>query len=194
MELDPAMGFEGVIVGTVGGILAIIVLAGSRVHSPVQRLAQISDPTAQNGGSLQDRLAIAGQAWPRIWRDPVVGTGLDTSGSGVLIVSHANTAGYQIHGLPLAAWYQTGIFGLLGILGLLAALLFTGWQSVALARGGVEMRTGLALLCALVAFAVFAMTQPMVFQQYGWVTAALIVSWRVHRSANAVSSNAAESL
>jgi O-antigen ligase len=173
------------VAGAIVCALAIVTLAGARVSSPVQRLAQIANPTTQAGGSVQDRLAIAEQAWPRIKANPIVGAGLDTADSGVTIISHDYTTPYQIHGLPLAAWYQTGVFGMIGIVALLVVLATVGWRGLAGASSDDDQLVGLSLLAAFLAFVVVAMTQPMVFQEYGWISAVLVIAWRLRIDARA---------
>jgi O-antigen ligase len=167
-----------VAVALVCSLVLLAAIAGTTVSTPIQRLSEVASPTSQNGGSVQDRLSIAAQAWPRIVRDPFVGTGLDTADSVATIVSHGNVTSYQIHGLPLAAEYQTGIFGLLGVIGLLVVLAALGWQGMASAADPAELLIGQSLLAAFVAFVTVAMVQPMVFQQYGWITGVFIVAWR----------------
>jgi O-antigen ligase len=159
--------------------LAVVAVAGGRVASPVQRLTQVANPVAQTGGSVQDRLSIVQQAWPRISSDPLVGVGLDTPDSAVTIVSHGYTIPYQLHGLPLAAWYQAGIFGVTGLLGLLGVLAVIGWGGVAAAATDQDALIGFALLAAFIAWVIASMTQPMVFQQYGWISAVFVVAWRM---------------
>lgn len=168
------------VAGAIVCALAVVAVAGGRVTSPVQRLSEVANPGAQSGGSVQDRLSIVQQAWPRISSDPLVGVGLDTPDSAVTIVSHGYTVPYQLHGLPLAAWYQTGIFGVVGILGLLGVLAVVGWGGVAASATEQDALTGFALLAALIAWVIASMTQPMVFQQYGWISAVFVVAWWVH--------------
>jgi hypothetical protein len=157
--------------------LTAIAIANPSGSSPVTRLAQVASPTAQSGGSLQDRVTLAQQAWPRIRSDPIVGAGLDTGDSFLTIISHTSEAYYQLHGLPLAAWYQGGIFALLGLLGVLMAQAVLGWRGVRAAADPADAVLGLALLGAFLAFVVEAMTMPLVFQQYSWAAAALLFAW-----------------
>jgi O-antigen ligase len=167
--------------------LAVVAVSGGKVTSPAQRLTQVTsaNPTGVNG-SGQDRIAVARQAWPRIASNPFIGAGLDTSDSAVTIISHSQSVPYQIHGLPVAAWYETGIFGVVGIMGLLVVLGKIGLSGARAATSDDELLIGWALVAALIAFVIEAMTQAMVFQQYGWITAVMVVAWA--RRADAVSS------
>jgi O-antigen ligase len=158
--------------------MIVVAVAGGRVVSPTQRLAQVTSESAQGvNGSGQDRISVAQAAWPRIVSNPLVGTGLDTRDTGVTIISHGLSVQYQVHGLPLAASYETGVFGLAGLLALLIGLAVLGWRSVRRSRTGQELLVGWGLMAAFAAFLVEAMTQPMVFQQYGWIAPVMIVAW-----------------
>jgi O-antigen ligase len=165
------------IAAAVVAALVVVMAAGARVNSPIQRLAQVANATSQNGGSVQDRVAIAVQAWPRIVKDPFVGTGLDAADSGVTILSHGYTAGYQIHGLPLAVSYQAGVVGMLGLMALIVVLGSLGWTALRAGTTEDDALVGLALLGAFVAFVIFAMTQPMVFAPYEWIIGVFTLAW-----------------
>jgi len=161
--------------------LAVVALSDGKVTSPLQRLAQVTSPASTGvNGSGQDRISVIQQAWPRIESDPFVGTGLDVYDTDVTIISHAYSVRYQIHGLPIAAWYETGIFGVAGLIGLLVALAMIGWRSARAAATDDDLLVAWALVAGFVAFVIEAMTQPMVFQQYGWITAVLLIAWNGH--------------
>jgi O-antigen ligase len=169
---------RGVVLATLVCALAVVVAGSARVTSPVQRLVQVTSPASgANNGSGQDRISVAEQAWPRIKSDPIVGAGLDNNDSFVTIISHAYSVPYQIHGLPLAAWYESGIFGVVGLIGLIGVLGALGWKGVGTGTSDDELRIGWALLAAFLAFVIEAMTQPMVFQQYGWITGVMLLAW-----------------
>jgi O-antigen ligase len=153
------------------GVLAV---ASGRVISPTQRLAQV---TGAGTGSAHDRLSVAEAAWKRIQHQPFVGTGLDTPDTAVVIVSQGLSGPYQVHGLPIAAWYETGIFGLAGMLGLLGWLALLGWRTVRRSSSRDQQMISWALLGAFAAFLVELMTEPMVFEAYDWIVPVLILAW-----------------
>jgi O-antigen ligase len=166
-------------------MLLIVSLAGGKASSPLQRIQLVSSNySAQgNSGSGQDRLAIVRTVWPRILQDPVIGVGVDKPDTVVSIISNGSVAEYQVHGAPLAAWYEAGIFGLLGFLILIVTYVGLGWRSVIESATGEDGLIALSLLCAFIAFIVFAFTSPFLFQQYGWFSAVLLVAWRQREDA-----------
>jgi hypothetical protein len=173
------------VVGALLVVLVVLLLAGGRTTNPLQRLQLVSGGySAQTGaGSGLDRLAIVRSIWPRILKDPFVGTGVDVSGTVVTIVSDGGTQSYQVHGAPLAAWYEAGIFGLMGFIVLVVAHVSSAWRNVKLADSDEDQLAALALLSAFLAFVVFAMTSPFLFQQYGWLSGVLVVAWSLRRDA-----------
>jgi hypothetical protein len=149
-------------------------VAGARVTSPAQRLAQITSPGV---GSAQDRISDAEAAWQRIKKDPIVGTGLDAPDTGVAIISHGVTTAYQVHGLPIAAWYEAGIFGLAGLLSVIGCFAVIGWRVVPRSRSSDDQLIAWGLLGVFAGFLVEVMTQPMVLQGYDWIIGVLLIAW-----------------
>lgn len=170
-------------VAIVGGLaiclVAAVTIAGGAVTSPTERLKQVTSPYGSNpaSGSGEERLAIVRTAWPRISQDPVIGAGLDTPDTVVTVLSGGRTTPYQVHGAPVAAWYEAGIFGVLGILVAFGALFWAGWRALVAAPADEDQLVGWALLAAFGAFVVYAMTAPLFFQQFGWFAAVVLVAW-----------------
>jgi O-antigen ligase len=171
------------VVAVLASTLAVVAVAGGKVTSPTERLNLVtSAPQTQPGaGSGQERLSIVETAWPRILADPVIGTGLDNSGKSVTIRSNGQSIAYQAHGAPLAAWYEAGIFGLVGALVILGALAVTGWKALALAGDADDMLIAWSLFAAFAAFILYSMTVPFVFQQFGWIAAVMLLAWALRR-------------
>jgi hypothetical protein len=167
--------------------LLVLAMAGGSITSPGERVQQVTAAQGADsgaGGSGQDRIAIAKAAWPKIKADPLIGAGLDSHGQAVTILSSGQSIAYQVHGAPLAAWYEAGLLGLFGLVLVWWAILSNGWGSLG-STDLDEMSIGGALLAAFVAFLVFAMTVPFVFQQYGWFSAVVLVAWSAHRRRSA---------
>src|SRR5207253_10531098 len=117
------------------------------------------DPSAAGGGSLDSRIATYRVAATAIRRDPFVGVGLD-------LVSVTRPWGvvsyeYDVHNLVIGTWYKAGVFGLIGILVAVFALLRAGWTTILRTRDDGEQKVVAALLGSFVAFVVFAMGAPV---------------------------------
>jgi O-antigen ligase len=167
------------IVAAVAATLLVVAMAGGKVTSPTHRLEQVTSPagTLPGAGSGQERISTVKTAWPRIKQDPLVGTGLDSSGSVVKIFSDGGVVPYQAHGAPLAAWYEAGLFGLIGILMIFGAIAVAGWRSLSAADGEDGLLIGFTLLAAFAAFMLYALAVPFVFQQYGWFSGVILLAW-----------------
>ncbi|HEY8001674.1 MAG TPA: O-antigen ligase family protein [Solirubrobacterales bacterium] len=165
--------------------LMVVAVIGGRITSPSERLQQVTTDSATQGvsGSGEERIAILEAAWPVIRQDPLVGTGLDDQGKAITIFTNGQTRPYQIHGAPVAAWYEAGILGLVGIVIVFWAYARTGWLALRSSAGGDDLLIGWALLAAWVAFVVYALTVPFLFQQFGWFSGVVLVAWGLRREA-----------
>jgi hypothetical protein len=167
-----------VLAGLIGALVASTVLS-NQVTSPARRIAQVvgSPTTNPDAGSGQARIAVIEAAWPRIAHDPLIGTGLGNTNLVVNVITGGVNQTEQVHGAPLAAWYEAGILGLVGLLLVFGALAVTGWRaSVSVARDADRL-LGWTLVASFAAFTVYALTAPLFFQQYGWLAATLVTAW-----------------
>ena len=166
--------------GIVTTALVVITVQGLRgAPTPLERVTRVTTPagaaTATGGsGSVDSRIAIYKVAVNRIEADPFVGVGLDlisvTKPFG--IVSYE----YDVHNLVIGTWYKAGLLGLVGMLLSIFAILRTGASALAASASEDERRTAAGLISAVVAFTVFAMSEPVLFSRYGWIPAALLIS------------------
>lgn len=181
--LAPAVRAPGrlAVVAALAVSIAGLTLAGGAVTSPTKRVEEVTrNGVATDSGSGTIRLKIVRRAWPSIESNPIVGKGLDSSGSSVNVISHGTIVSYQVHGGPISVWYQAGIFGLVGVLIVVWTLLQGAWRTLG-AGDQTDMLIGLSIIAAFIAFLVNAMTSPFVLQQYGWFTAAMLIAWRLRR-------------
>ena len=148
---------------------------------PLERITSVTTPstatTATSGsGSFDSRVAVYKVALSRIEADPFIGVGLDlvsiTKPYGV--VSYE----YDVHNLVIGTWYKAGLFGVIGILVAIVALLRAGTAALGASLSEGERRTAAGLISAVVAFIVFAMSEPVLFSRYGWIPAALLLALR----------------
>lgn len=176
-----APGRVGVVVA-LGCTLIAVTVASGRVTSPTERVQQVTSTTgtANTAGSGGTRIKTIERALPRIEENPVIGTGLDTRGGVVNVISHGQRVPEQVHGAPVAVWYQAGILGLIGLLLVLATLAKAAWDSLG-AGDQSDLLIGLSILAAFIAFLVYALSAPFYFQQYGWFAAVMLITWRLRR-------------
>lgn len=152
---------------------ATIVLAhptSNHVVSPQQRLAEVlgTAGTPQQG-TLSDRQQGVAEAWHSIEKSPLTGVGLSPTG--------ARTAnGYQVHDFLLKPFYEGGVLAAAGMLIILVTIAVTAIRVVRAARDRAEFTLAIGLLCGYVAFIVFGIVAPVLYQRFGWMPAALILA------------------
>jgi len=91
------------------------------------------------------------------------------------------TQAYEVHNLVLGSWYAAGVFGLIGSVIMVLGVLVVGLRCLIDARTRHESLVALALFASLVAFVVFAMGAPVLFQRYAWITAGFMLVLRAHQ-------------
>jgi O-antigen/teichoic acid export membrane protein len=157
------------------GVVTVQALRGA--PTPLERIDRVtSSNTTEGAGTLNSRIATYRVAAAKIKEHPFVGVGLDlvsvTKPFGV--VSYE----YEVHNLIIGTWYKTGLFGLAGILIAFLAVLRIGWTAILQSKSEPEQTLAVALLCSVVAFLGFAMSEPVLFSRYGWISAALLLALR----------------
>jgi len=178
-----APGRVAVVTALAFTVLAVM-LAGGRITSPTERVAQVTDTNgiSATSGSGGVRVRTVERALPRIASDPLIGTGLDATGGTVNVISQGTSAKYQVHGQPISAWYQAGFLGFLGILIVVVTLARSSWRAVATGDRQGHL-IGLAIFAAFVAFLIHALSTPFYFQQYQWITGVMLLAWTLRRDA-----------
>jgi O-antigen/teichoic acid export membrane protein/O-antigen ligase len=163
----------------VAAVLALTTVQSIRGDpTPLARFHHVTEtaPGDAGAGSLEARIATYRVAATAIKRDPFLGVGLDlvsvTKPFGV--VSYE----YDVHNLVIGTWYKAGVFGLIGMLMAVFAVLRVGWTTILDSRTDNEEVVVAALLSSFVAFVVFAMGAPVLFARYGWIPAALLLALR----------------
>ena len=132
--------------------------------------------------TLGSRIAGYKIALKRIEADPAVGVGLDAT---VDVGADANgrPQTLAIHNIVLGTWFQTGILGLVGLVFIFVSAAKTSRSTILSADSSGERALAVALMCSLVAFIVFLMSEPALYTRYGWVPVALIFALRAIQSA-----------
>ena len=160
-----------------------VMLAGGRVSSPSERVQQVTGSSRPGStGSTDIRVKTMERALSRVANDPIVGNGMGPAGGGVYIIDQGRTRPYQVHGQPVSIWYQTGIFGFLGVTIVIVTFARAAWRSLTDGDQN-DMLIGLAIFGAFIAFVIHAMSTPFYFQQYGWFAGVMLIAWRARRDA-----------
>jgi O-antigen/teichoic acid export membrane protein len=161
-------------------VIAITAVQGVRgAPTPLDRWKTSTQSSGTQGGglgSVDQRIVTYRVAWREIKENPFVGVGLD-------IVSVTKPFGivsdeYDVHNLIIGLLYKTGLVGLAGMLIAFFAIFRSGWNAILQSRSETERNVAVALVCAVVAFVAFAMSEPVLFARYGWISAALLLALR----------------
>ena len=156
-----------------GGFLVLNAQQQAGGESPFQRITTVGNAADRNSGTLWSRVATYQVAWERIQENPLLGVGLDSQSA------HANA--FRVHDVLLGAWYETGLVGAAGVLILLIAVGVIGMRTIREARSAQERALALALLLGFVAFVVYLLGEPFLYERYGWISVALLLALRAQQ-------------
>ena len=138
--------------------------------TPVQRLLST---TGQTEGGRDSTVAMRVRGYEATWT--ALGSG-GWLGHGLVSGYYDATSERYVHNLVLKAWFEAGWVGGVGM----ACVLFGGLAYALLAaRRALTEETRLlavGMFGAMTAFTIFAMSNPLVSQRYGWVPLALAVA------------------
>jgi O-antigen ligase len=151
----------------------------ARVPNPIARFSEVTsdrdDPTA----TFWSRFETYQASLNRIMQNPLVGVGLDERST------FADT-GYRVHNILLGSWYGAGLFGMLGVVLLIMAVIRSGYVAICNADSEKEAHLCLALICSIGAFLLIGMSAPILFVRYGWLPGALLIALAGRRRVDAV--------
>jgi O-antigen ligase len=114
------------------------------------------------------RLEVYRLAWKSISNNPLVGVGTGP-------YAGITETGDAVHNVILLNWYESGVFGLIGIMLILILLLLIGVNVIRISKSENDRLLSLSLFASYVAFLVIGMVQPIYFKRFGWISAALIM-------------------
>jgi O-antigen ligase len=163
-------------------VLALTTLQAIRgAPTPIDRFRSTTTTSfvpgsSQELGSVDQRIGTYRVNVARIKEDPFVGVGLD-------IYSVTRPFGqendmYDSHNIIIGLWYKTGLVGLVGMLLAFFAIFQAGWRSMSASTSDAEWQLAVALVSSFAAFIVFAMSEPVLFSRFGWISAALVLALR----------------
>lgn len=163
----------------VGSAFVLMSATGvTNAPSPVERISRVTsaeEAAAGTGGTFYTRLDGYGKAWSRIHEQPFVGVGLDDASSAKELGDP--DVAHNIHSILINPWFSAGVFGLVGMLLLLYGAFACGLTTLRL-TSAQDRSLVAALLAGLLAFAIFAMGEPILFVRYGWFPTALLIAVR----------------
>jgi O-antigen ligase len=151
--------------------------------SVLDRLTDVSENKLYYETSVS-RLEGYHLAWKSIIKSPLVGVGTGP-------YAGVTETGDPVHNVILLNWYESGVFGLIGIMLILFSLLMLGIYMIKISGSENERILSVSLLASYIAFLVIGVSQPIYFKRFGWISAALIMALYVLRrkSLLAVGSN-----
>lgn len=136
--------------------------------SILSRLHDISDDGIASI-TLQTRIDTYSAAWEVISDNPFFGVGLGPD------VGMTKT-GYVVHNIFLLNWFESGLFGLLGILLILASIVFVAYKGIKDPRRSQDRILGIALFSSYIAFIVLGIAQPIYYKRFGWISGVLLLA------------------
>lgn len=169
--------FKNIIILSISAVLFLtFILIQSRYEgvSIITRLYDIS-----NDGfsllTLQTRMDTFSAAWEVISDSPFLGVGLGPD------IGLTKT-GYVVHNIFLLNWFESGFFGLLGIILILGSIALLAFQGIKDPNRKQERIFGITLFSSYVAFLVLGIAQPIYFNRFGWISAALLLALYSNRN------------
>ena len=167
-------------------VVAVVLLvilgpgAAKNAITPVTRVSQATGGAESQYNTLQLRLDDYREAWRRIQANPLIGVGLGPE-NGVV------RGGLQVHNMILGPWFEAGALAAVGMVVLLLAMCAVARHATQLADNPDDWRSSLAVGAAFVAFLSFGLGAPVLFQRYGWISAAVLVAIRAQQQRSAAS-------
>jgi O-antigen ligase len=144
--------------------------AADQTLTPLQRISRVTGPQNDANATLWSRVDTYRAALQRVEQNPLIGVGLDAKSSTI--------DQYEPHNLVIGIWFKSGLVGLAGMLLIIFAVGKTGWLVLCAASVSDDKLTAVALLSAFAAFVAFAMSAPILYTRYGWISAALLIALR----------------
>ncbi len=166
-RLGPITLRIGLVVIAATFIWSVLPLQSIAIKSPLYRLNEVTGRVGESA-SLNDRTDNYALAWNAIAANPLVGHGLDS-------VGRLTPDGDPVHNLYLGSFYEAGVFGLVGIVVIIVSLSI--WFVINIRSSAIDQRrVFLQLFASFVAFMVFSLSAPTLYQRYGWTPVILFAA------------------
>lgn len=144
---------------------------GNRVFQDMTSRVLNGGPTDPYGGTLWSRIATYQAALQEVENNPIIGVGPQPGGA-------KTGTGFAVHNFLLGAWFEAGFLGIIGILTIIISVLGIGYTTFKQSVTREDKSLALALCLSSIAFFVYSMGAPGLYQRYGWIAVALLVALR----------------
>ena len=160
-----------VIITSIACLLFFIAVSVQSHYKKVSILSRLYNISADGFSSvtLQTRMDTYAAAWEVIKNNPLLGVGMGPD------VGSTKT-GYVVHNIFLLNWFETGFFGLLGILLIHCAITLYAYRGLMDPHMKQERVIGAALFSSYIAFLALGIAQPIYYKRFGWIPALLIIA------------------
>lgn len=146
-------------------VWALVPVQSIAIKSPIYRLREVTGQVGDSA-SLNTRTNNYGLAWNAMADNPFIGHGLDS-------VGRLTSDGDPVHNLYLGSFFESGLFGLIGIVVIMGSLVVWFLRRIRQAQGE-QRRQSLQLFASFVAFMIFSLSAPTLYQRYGWTPVILL--------------------
>lgn len=119
--------------------------------------------------TIESRLETYSAAWNVIKAKPLIGVGLGPD------VGLTKT-GYMVHNIFLLNWYESGLLGLIGMIIFITSIILLSFKGIKNPKNKEEETIGAALFSSFIGFMIIGLAQPIYYERYGWISAALLIS------------------
>jgi|GEM_PF-729796 len=161
-----------------GGLgLGVFQLSAAQYEAstPLERFQRVTGSPDDPGSTLWSRVETYRAAVERFTKNPLVGTGFDSESSRL----QTRLGTHEAHNLFLGALYRGGMLAGIGMVVVVVTVVASSVRGLS-RSSGTNQFLGIALTASFVAFLAFGMTAIIVYQRYGWVSAALLLAWSSH--------------
>ena len=156
--------------------VSLLTVSFSLKHGGISILDRLTDVAEQKlyYETSASRLEVYRLAWNSISKNPLVGVGTGP-------FAGITETGDVVHNFILLNWYESGVFGFIGIMIILIILTLIGVYVIRISKSESERLLSVSLFASYIAFLVIGMAQPIYFKRFGWISSALIMALYVFR-------------
>lgn len=156
-----------------GIVMVVIIGLGIFVQTTDLDVHAIADLYALSesgkSGTLAERIQTYIEAFNYVSGSPLIGVGTAAGGREIW-------GGLAVHNVIIGAWYETGLFGCLAVIGMYGMACWISVSAIRLSKGDPLRDLLMALIGGELAFLVYSLSAPGLYQRYGWISVALSIA------------------